>query len=430
MAFTGKRIFGIGLDGVPHSFAQQLMDEGRWPNIKALAEQGTFKRINSVFPPVSNVAWTSFQTGLNPGGFDVYGFVDLKPNMEMYLPRSNDVKAPTIWHKMSERGMHVIALSLPQTWPAFKVNGILVSGFLSPPLDEQAVSSPELVEKLKKTGYIIDIDPKLAHDDLNQFEDYLYDILDGRRKTALSLMKNDPWDYFFLHVMDTDRINHFVWSYQHDPSSPHCKRLFDFYTRVDEVVGELASALPDDAELIIMSDHGFCDLEWEVQVNRWLRKKGYLNYEMAPAKHFEAVQAGSKAVALVPGRVHILTKDKWSVGAVGKSDYDSVRNDLIAELGEWRDPRTGLPICKKVLTREEVYTGPYAQNASDIVIDSRDGYDLKATLGTGEFFTHGPIVGMHTFWDAMLILSPGLKHFADSTNVTEVGANVWHHYLG
>ena len=70
-----KRVFVIGLDGTPYTFFQKAMGEGYMPNLARMVEEGTFRRINSVYPTVSSVAWSSFMTGRNPGKHNIYGFI-------------------------------------------------------------------------------------------------------------------------------------------------------------------------------------------------------------------------------------------------------------------------------------------------------------------------------------------------------------------
>ena len=425
-----KRVFGIGLDGFPCSLAQKLMDQGRMPNLRKLAEAGAFKRMNSVYPTVSNVAWASFQTGVGPGEFDVYGFAELKPDLSLYIPNAGDLKAETIWSRMSAKGKRVVALSVPMTYPAPKVNGVLVSGFLAPRLDERAVSSPDVLRKLRWTMYEIDIDPTVAHRSLDRFMEDLTRVSTRRQETALELMAKEPWDLFFVHVMDTDRLGHFLWRFLEQPDTPEGKFVSDFFTKIDDFIGRAAERLDKRAELLILSDHGFCALKHEVQLNRWLKAEGYLDYENDPAKMFQAIRPGSRALALVPGRIHLLTKWRWEIGRVSEMEYESLRTEIMEKLEGLKDPETGEPVCNKIMKREEVHSGHYAHRGPDIIIDPRDGYDLKAKLGEGDLFEHGVLNGMHTYYDAMLLTSKGLADVAKADNITEAGAALARFFLG
>jgi predicted AlkP superfamily phosphohydrolase/phosphomutase len=425
-----KRIVGVGLDGFPHSLALQLMEGGVMPNLAALAKQGALKKIHSVHPTVSGVAWSAFQTGKNPAEFGVFGFVELKPDFDLYIPNHNDLKCRTIWKQLDTAGKKFASLGIPMTYPPPKGSGFVVSGFLAPELNDAAVSTSDVLERLRKTGYEIDIDPTVAAKSLERFKADLTRVSQARQRTALSLLAEErDWDFFFVHVMDTDRLNHFMWACQYEQSGPNRDFFFDFYRGIDEFLGQVRQTAGDDYGLMICSDHGFCELKCEFQLNRWLREQGYLDYENAPQKAYKAVRPGSRAVSLVPGRVYILREGVWQAGAVAEAQYEPLREELIEKLGAVVHPETGEAVCKKVFKREEVFKGRFIQSAPDLVIDPCDGFDLQSRLGAGKFFDKGPRTGMHTYENAMLWVSPGLADIAEATDIAEVGHLTAKHML-
>ncbi len=79
-----KRVIVLGLDGLDPKIAQQMMDQGRLPNFKSLAEQGSFQPLGTTVPSMSPVAWSSFSTGANPGKHNIFDF--LVPDRKTYLP--------------------------------------------------------------------------------------------------------------------------------------------------------------------------------------------------------------------------------------------------------------------------------------------------------------------------------------------------------
>jgi len=417
-----KRLIGIGLDGFPHSLARRFMDEGLMPNLKALAERGTLKRIKSVFPTVSGVAWSAFQTGKNPAEFGVFGFIELQKDFGLYIPNHTDIKCRTMWQQLTKSGKKFAALGIPMTYPVPDLDGFMVSGFLAPELDERAVSNPQVLERLKKTHYEIDTDPSVAVQSIDRFREDLTRVSQARQNTALSLLQEETdWDFFFLHVMDTDRINHFMWRYQFDAEGENRDFFLSFYRQIDEFLGRVKEIAGDDYELMVCSDHGFCGLTWEFQLNRWLKSQGYLDYDNAPEKGFQAIRAGSRAVSLVPGRVHILTESNWPAGCVTEKEYEPFRQELMEALRNIRHPETGEVVCKQILRREEAFKGRFIDAAPDIVIDPCNGYDLKSRLGSGHLFEKGPRSGMHTYDDAMLLVSGGLESIAEADSIADVG---------
>jgi predicted AlkP superfamily phosphohydrolase/phosphomutase len=79
-----KQVVVLGFDGADPKLASKWMAEGKLPNLARLAQQGTFKPLETTNPPESPVAWASFATGLNPGGTGIFDF--LKRDPQSYLP--------------------------------------------------------------------------------------------------------------------------------------------------------------------------------------------------------------------------------------------------------------------------------------------------------------------------------------------------------
>ncbi len=72
----------LGLDGMDHGLTEKLLEEGKLPHLAALRDQGCFKPLGSTVPPISPVAWSSFQTGVNPGKHNIFDF--LIPDLRSY----------------------------------------------------------------------------------------------------------------------------------------------------------------------------------------------------------------------------------------------------------------------------------------------------------------------------------------------------------
>ena len=402
--FSGsrKRVFVLGIDGVPCSLMERFLGEGRMPQLAALLGGARLTTMTSCYPTVSNVAWTCFQTGKSAGGFGVFGFAELTAALRLRIPNSGDVGARTVWEILSDAGRRVIALGFPLSYPPRPVNGILVGGFLAPKLDG-AVYPGEMLPQVRSWGYELDIDPIKARQSIDSLKEGLVRCLAGRERTIMELLDSQEWDLFGAHVMETDRINHFMWRFLEEPETENGAFFLDFYRRLDDLIGVIAGRLGSTAELIILSDHGFCATRREVQVNRWLEEKGYLSYDGAP-EGFTSLATESRAFSLVPGRIHILREGAWDKGTVSEGAYEAVREGIIADLKGWRDPETGEQIPQHVFRREEIFHGPFVERAPDILVHPRNGYDLKAALGSGALFTSSPLQGMHTRDDALLVV--------------------------
>lgn len=408
-----QRCFVLGLDGLGLGLLERLLPQGAMPVLCDLMGRAGVSRMRSVIPTVSSVAWASYATGVNPGMHNLFGFVDREPNpFRVFIPNAAHLKHETLWEALSRRGKRVISLNVPVSYPPKQLNGVMVGCFLSPSL-EKAVYPPSLLPLLKETGYSLDVDAWKAREDLEGFLGDLERILESRFQVALRLMEQEPWDFFQLHIMETDRINHFLLGSWEDKEEPWCTRFMGFYSRLDSWLGRLLERLEKplekgDLTLILISDHGFCRLEAEFQVNHWLEKEGYLFFQDEKEKKLQEFLPRSRAYSLIPGRVFINLKGREDRGSVAPGrEYESLRAELAEALSGLRDPSSNKPMVRKVHLREEIYKGPFLERAADLVLEPEDGFDPKGNTEASSLAQKGHIQGMHTLEDAFLLRYPG-----------------------
>ncbi len=403
----GRRVVFIGIDGTPYTFMQRLIAEGRAPNAARLAQQGSLLRMDSVWPWVSSVAWSTMMTGVNPGKHGIYGFVDRDPaTYKQYIPTSRHMKARTLWEVLSDAGRQVIVVNVPVTYPPRAVNGILVGCFLSPSL-EKAVYPPEKLALFQSLGYVIDADPWKARQSKDLALQEVNAALDARIRTLFHLFEHEPWDYLHVHVMETDRLHHFLWQQMEEGHPRYAPAFYDVYRRIDDMLGQLAARLDDDTTLLWMADHGFCSIKKEVYVNHWLADQGWLELRSTPPdpkKGLDEIDPVSVAYSLDPGRVVIRVKGREKEGVVNPgAEYEALRARIATAALALRDPDGGEPIFQAAFKREDLYHGPCLEQAADLILAPFDGYDPKGALFKPTLtFKGDELVGMHTFDDAML----------------------------
>jgi predicted AlkP superfamily phosphohydrolase/phosphomutase len=399
------RVVVIGLDGTPYTFMQHLLREGLAPNFARLLEEGDFARIHSVYPTVSSVAWSTYMTGVNPARHGVFGFVDRKVGTyEMTIPTARSLRAPTLWDIVGQAGKRLIVMNVPVTYPPHPINGLLVGCFLSPSLSK-ATYPPELLGRLERLGYRLDADPWKARRSKEAALQEVTDVLERRVRAMFDFLDNDPWDFFQCHIMETDRLHHFLWQEMEEGHAAYAPPFFAFYRRVDEMLGQLRSRLDDNTTLVVLSDHGFCTLKKEVYINTWLQERGWLHLEGAEPKLVD-ITADSVAYSLDPGRVFLNVAGREPRGCVQPgAPYEALREQIAAAALELRDPDDGTPIVAQVLRREEIYHGPLIEQAADLILVPTVGYDLKGALGKDTLTFKGTeLVGTHTYDDAMLYI--------------------------
>ena len=400
-----SRVFVLGIDGTPFTFLQRLLAEGRMPNLSKVIAGGSFKRMNSVYPTVSSVAWSSFMTGQNPARHGIFGFVDRDPaTLKTTIPTSRMMQSRTLWEILSDAGKRVVVMNVPVTYPPRRVNGILIAGFLAPNLDKVAYP-PELGHKLKEWGYRIDTDPWLARESKEKLLADVNDTFD-RRVNAMFKLMDEEWDYFHCHIMETDRLFHFLWEQMEKDDPTYAPQFLAFMDRLDGLIGDVVDRLDSRTTLIVMSDHGFCTLHKEVYVNRWLEEQDWLRFDVAEPKSIADMSGQTAAYSLDPGRVFINLKGRERSGSVEPAEYETWRERITAAALELTDEETGRPIFRQALRREDIYHGPLLERAADLILVPHDGFDPKGPVNKSAVTFKGPaLVGMHTYDDASFIMA-------------------------
>ena len=399
------RILVIGLDGTPLSFVRQKMDEGALPGFKKLFDRGSLVEITSTHPFVSCVAWSTYMTGKNAAKHNIFGFIDRKPGTySIYIPNGSNMTSKTLWEILSERGKSVLVMNVPVTYPPRKVNGILVSGFLAPKL-EGGTYPAELSSKLKSQGYEIDIDPWRARENLDNLYPDLMRVFKARTTAFMNLYQDKKWDFAQLHVMETDRLYHFMWGHMDEGHPKYSREFMEVFKAIDAFLEGIARNVGDDVTVIVMSDHGFCTVKKEIYLNRFLEEKGYLRYKQEGAKSLEHIDpAGTRVFCMDPGRFYINLEGREAGGIVSRDGYDDLRDKLRRDLADLTD-EDGNKVIRDILNKEEIYSGEHFDIAPDVVINPVDGYDPKGAFGKTSLSGKGPIVGMHTHHNAMLFVS-------------------------
>jgi predicted AlkP superfamily phosphohydrolase/phosphomutase len=154
-----KRVVILGLDGMDHELTEKMLTEGELPNLAALRDQGSFKPLGSTVPPISPVAWSTFQTGVNPGKHNIFDF--LTPDLQTYRAKLSSVeirpprrsikigkyqlplgranvrllrKSKPFWNVLGKYGIFSCIIRVPITFPAEKLHGVLLSAMCVPDL--------------------------------------------------------------------------------------------------------------------------------------------------------------------------------------------------------------------------------------------------------------------------------------------------------
>jgi predicted AlkP superfamily phosphohydrolase/phosphomutase len=380
MSATVKKVLVIGLDcAEPSLMFEQWRDQ--LPNISALMKQGAWTTMRSTVPPITVPAWSSMMSSKDPGTLGVYGFRNRKDYSYsgLFFATSTSIREPRLWDILSQAGKHVVVLGVPQTYPPSKVNGVMVSCFLTPdPATTQYTYPPELREEidavLGKNQYLVDVSDYRT-EKRDQLLKEIYDMTERRFKLARHFIKTKPWDFFMLVEMGVDRIHHAFWKFfdprhrKFEPNSPFANAIRDYLIFCDRQIGELIASIPaadrDKTAIVVVSDHGGKRIDGGIAVNEWLIREGYLSvteYPTTPKPLGKLVAEGkvdwSRTRCWSEGgyyaRVFLNVRGREPNGIIEPGDYEKVRDELIGRLEALGD-ENGKPIGTRVYRPQELY---------------------------------------------------------------------------
>jgi len=406
------RVIIIGIDGVPYNLMKDLSDKGVMPNFRELRKDGMFAKVSASIPDVSSVSWSSIITGKNPGEHGVYGFTDIiEGTYTISYHSSRKLRAQPFWQiKGSDK---YVIINVPSTYPASKLNGFMVTGFVSPDL-ERAVYPSHYISLLEKFGYKTDIDLSIANKSKLLLFKELYETLDARVRLYRYLWKNMDWNVFMFVITGSDRLEHFLWNAYIDEENKWHKKFLEFFKVVDFVIGEISSKMNENDSLIILSDHGMELKKFNVNLNTILEMEGFL-YLGDRGRNFNSIEYGTKAFALDPGRIYVNLYGRYPRGSVKNSEVDDVVTDLINLFSDlkYEDRK----VIRKIYRREEIYRGPFLEKAPDLILVPNSGFNLSARLFRERVFEKDELTGMHNL-DAFLYVKGELDKNIFSKNLT------------
>jgi predicted AlkP superfamily phosphohydrolase/phosphomutase len=402
----GPRVAVIGLDcATPQLLFRDLLDE--IPNIHKLMDSGMHGDLASITPPITVPAWACAMTGKTPGQLGIYGFRNRKDHTYdgMAIATSEAVTEPAVWDELGSRGMRSVLIGVPPGFPPPKTfPGWRVGCFLTPP-SASSFAFPqsleiEIAEELGGEGnYIFDI-PNFRQQGMDVALEQVFAMTERRFKVARRLATTKPWDFFMVCEIALDRLHHVFWQHYdarhplHEPGNRFETAFQDYYRFLDREVGSLLDVLPEDAVTILMSDHGATPMMGGLCFNDWLIQEGFL--------HLTEPLSGRTPIADAPidwshtiawgdggyyGRCFLNVKGRESQGVVAPSEYEAVRDDLIARLEAATGP-DGRPLGTIVLKPQDVY--PEVKGvAPDLIVYFGDlDWRSVGSVGNQSLFTY------------------------------------------
>ena len=282
----GTKVLIIGLDGATPDLVERWVAENKLPYLKQIMRNGVYGTLKSTYPPISPAAWTTFATGYNPGKHGTYDFRDYDPRRySCYadtIVDSNAFAGKSIWDIVGAAGQKVGVITVPVTYPAWRVNGFMVSGYPTPDAAKSFAFPPELGQRIPPLTEDSAFFKSASQSDVLK---ELIRITHLRTDVSIEELKKDEYGLFIMVIGATDRAHHDWWkfidpdhpAYNADDAALYGDYILKVYQAADACIGKFLEVVDDDTTVIVMSDHGgMAHPKHYFNTNHWLRTLGLL----------------------------------------------------------------------------------------------------------------------------------------------------------
>lgn len=278
-----SRLVIIGLDGATYDALLPLVHLGVMPHLGWLLRRSAMVHLESTEPPVTPVAWTSFQTGTRPHEHGILDFryFDHRRGL-VQMNHAGRLRRPTLFDAVAAAGGQVVSLNLPMTWPAPSgVPGIVVGGIDSLSIQAALEPYPEFARRLIATSAEYNINTVWKKRP-SRFEELNHCVAQTeaafRSRVAAARLADEmvDWQLLVVQFQTLDSLQHRCWHLLGIDSAaeapePWVRRVRDAYRTLDDCLGELCElATQRQAAVMVVSDHGFGPFLGRISVPRLL----------------------------------------------------------------------------------------------------------------------------------------------------------------
>ena len=401
---SDKKVILLGLDGATWTQLNPHISMGLMPNLLKLIDNGVKGILNSTVPYTSRACWLSILTGTNPGKHGI-------PHHTV----GGKHEVPRLWDILTEKKMKQLIVNDLITYPPSPIDGVMISGGFSTPSTSKDFTYPiSIMDEINKIvenytpSLSAEILQKTQEEKFDEFYNKLQEWGNNVVKISTNLEKNHEWQLFAPIIENTDYINHFFWD------KPEF--LKKFFIWLDDVIGKFNEiAKKNNANLIIVSDHGGGPIKKHFLINTWLQQSGFTNFTKpnkirkilsktgikrkdvrsnlsklhlrgiaskittSEIRKMVPIDKNESGVIDVNSKVFSEAYDEITVNIENSIEYEKTRNKLIEKLENLKDDE-GNFIVSKVYKREESFHEPFVNRAHDLQFVLNEGYCYSSAI--------------------------------------------------
>jgi predicted AlkP superfamily phosphohydrolase/phosphomutase len=329
------------------------------------------------------------------------------------------------WEYMEKKdGARSAILFVPMTYPVWRTNGIMVAGTPLGSTEKDFIYPEDLPNTYRDCFLGRDV-LKLETAKKEQYVKESLSIANRRGDEIVAAIRSGHYDVVFGVHGATDRSAHIFWKYREpvrfgvDPEeqAKYASVVDEHYIAVDRKLGEIMDAAGEGTLICLLSDHGAGPVAFrQFHLNRWLHDNGYFREKRLIGKSamrrlgafmrwniylrklvhslpgfaargmrkissdLDAIDAARTKAFRVPmwyyyDGVEINLKGRQENGTVDQSEYERLREEIMARLVDVKDPETGKSIVVSVHRKEDLFAGEGSRYAPDIIVAYHELYE-------------------------------------------------------
>lgn len=267
-------------------------------------------------------------------------------------------------------------------------------------------SPPEYARELAaKTGAFYTTGMVEDHGGLNNerfdeaaYLDHCAGVMRERQRMMLYELERMTNGFFYCLFDTPDRLQHMFWRFgepehpaNHGELTEDLRRVIEqHYRECDAVVGGAMRFADDRTLFIALSDHGMSSFQRGVHLNTWLHDNGLLAIQdgLRPGpdagdmlRHVD--WSRTKAYALGLGSIYLNLRGRESQGIVEVSEAPALQAAIAKGLAGLQDTQRAAVAIRSVVTREQVYRGPFAAESPDLMVNFSSGWRVSWSTALG-----------------------------------------------
>lgn len=296
-----NRVVHVGIDGGSFNILDGLASRGLMPEWDRLRNVAGRAILRSTTPWFTVPGWITWMTGVPAErhgriywtATSARDYWDRGGASRRFVT-SSDVDYPTIFRLLSDAGISVASVNMPVTFPPAPINGVMISGFGSPPDAERAAHPPGYLRRYP--DYRIDAEHSLPavlgnergdrpdgtkEEDVISYATSLASMAESRHRIVMDLIDQGHGLVSVVYV-GSDRLSHVAWPQieailRGEARTGADEAVESYYGLLDRLLGETRRAAGESL-FVITSDHGQGPPpNREVAPNAWLAEHEWLS---------------------------------------------------------------------------------------------------------------------------------------------------------